>query len=70
MKTNHDGLQTVYLGLFSAEAPDPTIYIRATTCLTIQCSLAFLPYIYHYRQIVIGRILLSVKATFRITYFT
>ena len=68
MKTDHDGPRTTYLGLFSAEAPDPVIYIRAATCLTIQCSLAFLPYIYHYRQIVIGRILLSVKAAFGIPY--
>ena len=68
MKTDRDELRTMYHGLFSAEAPDPAIYIRAATCLTIRCSLAFLPYIYHYRQIVIGRILLSVKAAFGIPY--
>ena len=68
MKTNRDELRTAYPGLFSAEAPDPAIYIRATACLTIQCSLAFLPYIYHYRQIVIRWILLSVKAAFGIPY--
>lgn len=68
MKTDYDEPRTAYLGLFSAEVPDPVIYIHAAMCLTIRCSLIFLSYIYHYRQIIIGRILLSIKAFFRITY--